>query len=139
MGKKKATGSLRLELEEYWGRSVAKKIFHEKQIVSSMHFDSIWWSGNNRAISEYLKMFCSFITKQVSGWCGCNLKLSLWEDNIINKCPQCSLETKNSNHLPRCRDLGQLLQLHKSIESKMDVLDDANVAPELTKMIKLIY
>jgi hypothetical protein len=33
MGKKKATGSLCSELEEYWGRSAAKKIFHEKQIV----------------------------------------------------------------------------------------------------------
>jgi hypothetical protein len=131
MGKKKAMGSLHLELEEYWDRSAAKKFFHEKQIVLSMHFDSIWWSGYNRAISKYPKTFCSFITKQVSGWCGCNSKLSLWEDNIINKCPQCSLETKNSNHLPRCRDLGQLLQLHKSIKSIMDILDDANVASEL--------
>jgi hypothetical protein len=47
MGKKKATGSLCLELEEYWGRSAAKKFFHEKQIVLSMHFDSVWWSGYN--------------------------------------------------------------------------------------------
>jgi hypothetical protein len=30
MGKKKATGSLHLELEEYWGCSAAKKFFHEK-------------------------------------------------------------------------------------------------------------
>jgi hypothetical protein len=125
-----------LELEEYWGRSAAKTFFHEKQIVLSMHFDSIWLSGYNQAIFKYPKTFCSFITKQTPGWCGCNSKLSLWEDNIINKCPQCGLEHKNSKHLTRCRDPGQLLQLHKSIESIMDVLDDANVASELTKMIK---
>ncbi len=106
MGKKKATASLCLELEEYWGRSAAKKIFHEKQIVLSMHFDSIWWSGYNWAISKYPKTFCSFITKQVSGLCGCNSKLSLWEDNIINNCPQCKLEQENSKHLTRCRDPG---------------------------------
>jgi hypothetical protein len=46
------------------------------------------------------------------------------------------LEHKNSKHLTRCRDPGRLLQLHKSIESIMDVLDDANVTSELTKMIK---
>ncbi len=101
-----------------------------------MHSDSIWWAGYNRPISKYPKTFCSFITKQVSGWCGCNSKWSLWEDNIINKCPQCRLEHENSKHLTRCRDPGQLLQLHKSIESIMDDLDDANVASELTKMIK---
>ncbi len=136
MRKKKAAGSLHLELGEYWGCSAAKTFFHEKQIVSSIHFDSIWWSGYNQAISKYPKTFCSFITKQVSGWCGCNTKLSLWEDNIINKCPQCGLEHENSKRLTRCRDPGQLLQLHKSIKSIMDVLDDANVASELTKMIK---
>jgi hypothetical protein len=101
-----------------------------------MHFDSIWWSGYDQAIAKIPKIFCSFNTKQVSGWCGCNSKLSLWEDNIINKCPQCGLEYKNTKHLTRCRDPGRLLQLHKSIESKMDVLDDANVASQLTKMIK---
>jgi hypothetical protein len=30
MGEKKATGSLCLELEEYWGRSSAKNIFMQK-------------------------------------------------------------------------------------------------------------
>jgi hypothetical protein len=136
MGKKKAMGLLCSELKEYWGHAAAKQFFHKKQIVFSMHFDSVWWSGYDHAISEYPKTFCTFITKQVSGWCGSNSKLSLWEDNIINKCPQCGLEHKNSKHLTRCGDPGRLLQLHKSIKSIMDVLDDANVTSELTKMIK---
>ncbi len=135
-GKEKGNGITSLGTEEKWGRSAAKKIFHEKQIVISMHFDSIWWSGYDRAISKYPKTFCSFITKQVSGWCGCNSKLSLWEDNIINKCPHCGLEHENSKHLTRCRDPGWLLQLHKSTKSIMDILDDVNVASELTEMIK---
>ena len=42
MGEKKATGSLCLELEEYWGRSSARIFFHAKIIVLSAHFDSIW-------------------------------------------------------------------------------------------------
>jgi hypothetical protein len=136
MGKKKATGLLRFELEEYWGCAAAKQFFHKKQIVLSMHFDSVWWSGYDRPISEYPKTFHTFITKQVSGWCGCISKLSLWEDNIINKCPQCDLEHKNSKHLTRCRDPGRLLQLHKSIESIMNALDDANVTSELTETIE---
>ncbi len=74
LGGRKAIGPLRSELEEFWGQSTAKRFFHKEGIVSSSHFDSIWWSGYGRAISEYPKSFPTFITKQVSGWCGCNSK-----------------------------------------------------------------
>jgi hypothetical protein len=40
MGGKKVTGSLRNELEDFWGHSTAKKFFHKKGIVPSAHFDS---------------------------------------------------------------------------------------------------
>jgi hypothetical protein len=88
MGGKKVTGPLRLELELFGGSSTAKKFFDEKGILLSANFDSVWWVGYNWAISSYTKTFCTFITKQVSGWCGCNSKLSLWEENVRNQCPQ---------------------------------------------------
>ncbi len=92
--------------------------------------------GYDQAISGFPKPFRSFITKQVSGWCGCNLKLSLWEEDIVNKCPQCGCKHKNSKHLTQCRDPGWVLQLQNSIENIMDVLDKANVASELNDMIE---
>jgi hypothetical protein len=116
MGGKKITGPLCLELEESWGRSTARRFFNKKGIVLSAHFDTVWWRGYDSAISGYPKTFCTFITKQVSGWCGCNSKLSLWEDDIVNKCPQCGCEHENLKHLTRCRDLGRVLQLWNSID-----------------------
>ncbi len=77
-----------------------------------------------------------FITKQIFGWCGCNSKLSLWEDDIVNKCPQCGCKHKNLKHLTQCRDPGLVLQLRNSIETIMTVLDKANVASELIDMIE---
>jgi hypothetical protein len=62
MGGKKVTGPLCLELEEFWDRSTARRFFNEKGIVLSAHFDMIWWSGYDRAISGYPKPFHSFIT-----------------------------------------------------------------------------
>ncbi len=123
------TGSLRSKLEEFWGRSTAKKFFHKKGIVSSAHFDSVWWLGYKQVISKYPKTFCTFITKQVSGWCSCNSKLSLWEENIINKCPQCRCNDKTST-------LGHVLQLHNSIEAIMDILNKTNVTLELADIIE---
>ncbi len=125
------TGSLRSELEEFRGRYTAKKFFHKKGIISSAHFDSVWWLGYKWAISKYPKTFRTFITKQVSGWFGCNSKLSLWEENIINKCLQCRCNDETSKHLTRCTDPGCVLQLHNSIKSIMDVLNKANITLEL--------
>jgi hypothetical protein len=105
-------------------------------MVSSAHFDSIWWLGYERAISKYRKTFRTLITKQFSGWHGCNSKLSLWEENIINKCPQCGFEHKTLRHLTRCTDPGHILQLHKSIDTIMDILNDANVASELADIVE---
>jgi hypothetical protein len=77
MGGMKVTGPLHLELEEFWGRTTAKKFFNEKGIILSAYFDTVWWTGYDRAILGYPKPFQTFVTKQVSGWCGCNSKLSL--------------------------------------------------------------
>ncbi len=136
MGGMKVTGPLCLELEEFRGHSAAKRFFNEKGIILSAHFDTVWWMGYDRVILGYPKPFRSFITKQVSGWCGCNSKLFLWVDNIVNKCPQCGWKHENSKHLTQCKDPVQKLQLKNSIKTIMDVLDKANVASELIDMIE---
>jgi hypothetical protein len=136
MGGKRITESPKAELEEYWGRSMAKKIFHEKKTVLVAHFESIWWLGYKKAMAEYPKTFRTFVTKQVFGWCGCNSKLLLWEEDVDNKCPQCGCKHKNSKHLTRCMDPGWLMQLRQSIEGVMDVLSDANTDQNLSNMIK---
>jgi hypothetical protein len=99
MGGRKITGSPRAELEEFWGRSTAKRFFNEKKIVPAIYFDSVWWLGYEKAMTGYPKTFRTFVTKQVSGWCGCNSKLSLWEKGVDSKCPQCGCEHENSKHL----------------------------------------
>jgi hypothetical protein len=81
----------------------------------------------------YPKTFQTFVAKEVSGWCGCNSKLSLWERNIVNKCPQCEYKKETSKHLMQCMDPGCLLQLHRSIDLVMEVLNKANVIPECAK------
>jgi hypothetical protein len=136
MGGKRITGSPRAELEEYWGQSTAKKFFHEKKIVLAAHFESIWWLEYEKAMAGYPKTFRTFVTKQVSGWCGCNSKLLLWEEGVNNKCPQCGCKHENSKHLTQCTDLGRLMQLRQSIECVMDVLSDANTDQNLSNMIE---
>ena len=92
--------SSRAKLEEFWGQSTAKKFFNEKRIVLAAHFDSVWWLEYEKAMAGYPKTFHTFVTKQVSGWCSCNSKLSLsWEKGVDSKYPQCGCKHKNSKHL----------------------------------------
>jgi hypothetical protein len=122
--------------KEFWGRSTAKKFFHEKKIVLAVYFDSIWWLGYKKAMAGYPKTFRTFITKQVSGWCGFNSKLLLWEEGVDSKCPQCGCEHENSKHLTQCTDPGRLMQLCQSIEGVMDILSDTNVDQNLSNIIE---
>jgi hypothetical protein len=124
-----------LELEEFWGHSTAKKLFNKKGIILSAHFDSVWWVGYDWAMSGYPKTFRTIITKQIYGWCSCNSKLSLWEENVRIQCPQCRYDNENSKHLTQYRDLGSVLQLHNSIETIMDILDNAKIVSKLTNII----
>jgi hypothetical protein len=55
---------------------------------------------------------------------------------VNNRCPQCGCEKETSKHLTRCTDPGRLLQLQSSIETIMDILDSANVAPTLADTIE---
>jgi hypothetical protein len=65
--------------------------------------------------------------------------LAVWEETVINSCPQCGCNPKTSKHLTRCTDSGRLLQLHNSIESIMDVLSNTNVASKLAEMIESYF
>jgi hypothetical protein len=47
---------LRSKLEEFWGQFTAKKFFHKKGIVSSAHFDSVWWLGYKQASPNIQKL-----------------------------------------------------------------------------------
>jgi hypothetical protein len=127
----KVTGPIRLAIEEYWGRSAAMNFFDKKNIVSREDFDLIWWVGVRKVMAGYPKMFCIFITKQVSGWCGSNSKRSLWDTSISNVCPNCGLVRETSKHLTRCKHIGRVKLLHELIEAVVACLESASADPDL--------
>ncbi len=133
---RKLTGPTKAHLEEHWGRAEAKRFFDIKGIVQSSKFDSIWWTGLHRAIASYPKMFRIFISKQVSGWCGSNSKLLLWDSNVKNTCPNCGLINETSKHTTRCTHEGQVTLLRESIQEVTECLEQANTDPDLTTMIE---
>jgi hypothetical protein len=104
----KVTGPAKLSLKEYWGSAEAKQFFDAKYIVHALDFDSIWWIGMGLVIESYPKMFHVFVTKQISGWCGFNSKISLWDTSISNVCPNCGMVKETSKHMTQCKHKGRV-------------------------------
>ena len=55
---------------------------------------------------DFPKMFCVFVTKQTSKFCGTNRQLSRIDSSIANICPSCGQLDESTKHITRCRDEG---------------------------------
>ncbi len=134
--RQKLTGQTKTSLEEHWGRAKAKRFFDVKGIVRSSKFNSIWWAGLHWAIASYPKMFQIFISKQVSGWCGSNSKLLLWDSNVNNICPNCGIINETTKHMTRCTHEGWVTLFRESVQEVTECLEEANTEPVLITMIE---
>jgi hypothetical protein len=67
IGNVKVTGPVKPSLDNHWGKLTAKCFLDCKGIIPLLEFKAVWWSGIKKAMSSYPKMFCIFVSKQVSG------------------------------------------------------------------------
>ena len=61
---------------DWHGYNSAKRLFDIRGIVSTQHFDLIFWKGMEKAVKKFPPMFTSWIAKHVSHFCGTNRQLS---------------------------------------------------------------
>ncbi len=85
------------------------------------------------------KCFAFLYPKQVSGWCGSNSKISLWDSSISNTCPNCGLAKETSKHMPQCSHEGRVTLFRKSVHDMIVCLGFANVDMELTTMFEAYF
>ena len=88
------------------------------------------------AMASYPKMFCIFVRKQVSGWCGSSSKQSLWDTSISNVCPNCGLSSDTWKHLTWCSNKGRVTLFRESIKDVIWCLERANVDMLLIAIIE---
>ncbi len=136
IGNVKVTGPVKPSLDDHWGKKTSKCFLDCKGIVLSSEFEAVWWSGIKKAMSSYPKMFCIFVSKQVSGWCGPNSKRSLWDTSINNICPNCEKINETSKHLTRCFHEGCITLFRESTHNIVTCLDSAHTDPDLIAIIE---
>jgi hypothetical protein len=68
----------------------------------------VWWDGLGTAMSCYPKMYCVWLTKHVSDFCGNNVQLYYWSKGTHSpKCKCCGIMDKYTMHICRCLDPGR--------------------------------
>jgi hypothetical protein len=72
---KRVGGSQRRAIEYDWGYCSAQTLFAEKDIVCREDYSLIWWDGLGAVMARYPKIYCVWLTKHVSGFCGNNVQL----------------------------------------------------------------
>ena len=55
-------------------------------------FDLVYWKGMGRAMRRFPRKYRRWVTKQLSGSCGCNSYLSRWGDKVKKECPSCGAQ-----------------------------------------------
>jgi hypothetical protein len=86
-------GSSQLALESDWGYRVAQDLFHTKNIIMKEDFHLVWWDSLGATMSGYPKMYCVWLTKHVSEFCGSNVQQFYWSKGLHSpKCDSCQMQ-----------------------------------------------
>ena len=77
-GPQKCTGSPARDIYRWWGSRTAREYYHQKGKIHESHFHLIHWRCVGKTMKKFPKRFRNWVTKHVSGTCGCNHFLAKW-------------------------------------------------------------
>ena len=135
VGGAKVTHNPRVAISNHWGGQVARQLYHDRNIVHKRDFPLVYWTGVEQVMSSYPEMFRTWVTKQVSHFCGTNRQLSRIDPEVINKCPNCGCVDESPSHITKCLDSGRTEMFAESVKELETWLQAQRTGHELTGMI----
>jgi hypothetical protein len=127
IGGQKVTSSIKTALYQEWGAKTAREVFERKHIVSRYVFRHIYWGGLEKAMLSYPQMFRTWVTKQVSGFCGTNRHLAKIDTLVENVCPCCGNDDESTAHITRCPDPGRQKTFKQSVDKLLRWMKETHV------------
>lgn len=135
----KITSSIKSVIYRTWGEAVAKELFQRRRIVSTFHFPHIAWNVLGRAMNRYPPPFCTWVTKQVSGFNGTNRQLSRIEDGAPHHCPCCGQSFETSSHITRCPNPGRRKLFHHTVDKLLDWMEATHSDVHLVECLEQYF
>lgn len=104
--KEKAIGSIATSLSKWRGRRMCRNLFANRKRLGSKiswaAYDRVYWDSVKQAMKSFPRLFCNWVTKQVSGMCGCTSARAHWVKDLVDECPSCGKKGDSSTHVTRC-------------------------------------
>ena len=132
----KISGSPIEAIYDWHGYNTAKRLFEIRGIVSTQHFDLIFWRGMEKAVKKFPPMFTTWIAKHVSHFCGTNRQLSKMDGSVKNICPSCGHPDESTSHITRCSDPGRLASLRAAVDDLSEWMEENDTDPYLQYLIE---
>ena len=136
VGGKKLTALPKATVYKRWAYITAKELYHDRRIIHSKDFDSVWWTGVETVNKRFPKMFGVWWTKHVSHFSGTNQQLARIDSTVENKCPSCGAPDESTSHITRCRDEGRVRMLRASVKDIVNYLGKMQTDQDLIDMIQ---
>ena len=135
-GRSKIVASPTKGLYHWWGYQTARDFFHSKKIVHIEYFDLINWEGMGSAMRTFPVMFRRWVTKHVSGFCGCNEHLSHYTAGLDNVCPACASPRETPAHITVCQDFERSRLFTNSVDALVEWMKSHETSPLLAVLIE---
>ena len=115
----KAVGSIAENLSKWRSRRMCRNLFADSKRMGSKiqwaEYDIIYWAGMEHAMKMFPRLFCNWVTKQVSGMCGCTSARAHWVKDVVDKCPSCGKPGNTLTHVTRCKDPARVITFDRSV------------------------
>ena len=98
-------------------------------------YDSIYWAGMEQAMKSFPQLFGNWVTKQVSGMCGCTSARVHWVKDLVDKCRSCGKPGDASTHVTRCKDPARVITFDRSVDALSTWMEKNEAEPNLPTMI----
>ena len=80
--KEQVIGSLGLSFEEKWGHQTVRAHLDKEHILVAETFHLVWWKGLRKTCKGFPKMYCGWLTKEVSEFGGPNRRRAYWNIDV---------------------------------------------------------
>jgi hypothetical protein len=134
LGRNKLTSDKGEALSFWVNRQIARKIYHELDILYVHSFDKVDWECVHSSLQRTPRMFQIWACKQVMGIAPANANIP-WDKTINKLCPSCAQVHKTCSHILFCDHAGRIDALMKSIDLLKHWLTEVDTNPELLDCI----
>ena len=135
----KAIGLIANALSKWRGRRMCKHLFANRKRMGSKiplsQYDNMHWAGMEHVMNSFPQRLRNWVTKQVSGMCGCASARACWVKDLEDKCPSCGKKGDTSTHVTRCDNPDRKTVFKGSVKELTKWMREHDTEPHLLTII----